>query len=55
MAEERKGQQSETLNGVDLKNSDYVLEAQIVEPIMRQKVEQKQEPKQKQEPENSTL
>ena len=55
MAEEKKGQQSETLNGVDLKNSDYVLEAQIVEPIMRQKVEQKQEPKQKQEPENSTL
>ncbi len=48
MAEEKKGQQSETLNGVDLKNSDYVLEAQIVEPIMRQKVEQK-------ETENSTL
>ncbi len=43
MAEEKKGQQSETLNGVDLKNSDYVVEAQIVEPIMRQKVEQKQE------------
>ncbi len=43
MAEERKGQQSETLNGVDLKNSDYVVEAQIVEPIT------------KQEPENSTL
>lgn len=51
MAEERKGQQVDTLT----MNGAQIAEGQVVEPIQEQKVEQKQEPKQKQEPENSTL
>lgn len=51
MAEERKGQQVDTLT----MNGAQIAEGQVVEPIQEQKVEQKQEPKQKQETENSTL
>lgn len=45
MAEERKGQQVDTLT----MNGAQIAEGQVVEPIQEQKVEQKQEP------ENSTL